>query len=289
LRRTTPDGRAARRRVAVITDLDGCLLDARTYEIGPALPLLRRLRRAGVPVAFCTSKTRAEVAALFDRLGRRYLTVVEDGGGILVPPNVGLRVALPGSRRTRDGRLVALAVPYARVRRALAGFRRSSESGIVGFGDLAPGEIARLTGLPVAAARRAARREFDEPLHVPPGGGRDLAALRRFAQARGLRITRGGRFHHLHGRTDKGGATRLVRGFLEARHGPVTLVALGDSPLDAPMLAAADLPIIVPRADGHAHPDLRRRLPRARIAPAPGPAGWARAVSRLLTEWGRER
>jgi mannosyl-3-phosphoglycerate phosphatase len=264
----------------VITDLDGCLLDTSTYQVGPARPVLNRLRRAGVPLALCTSKTRAEVAALFPRLGGRYLTVVEDGGGILIPPGVLSGMTLPGSRRTRDGRLVALAASYARVRRVLARLRPGH--GIVGLGDLTPSDIARITGLSSADARRAARREFDEPLQVPPRAGRAMAALRRRARALRLEVTRGGRFHHLHGRTDKGRATRLVRRFLESRYGAVTLVALGDSPLDAPMLRAADIPIIIPRPDGRAHPGLRRRVPRARVAPAPGPAGWARAVSRIL-------
>lgn len=273
---------ATRRPLAVITDLDGCLLDARTYDLGPARQALRRLRRAGVPLVLCTSKTRCEVAHLFHRLGGPHVAVVEDGGGLLLPPGVVPHATAVGARRTRHGRLVALSAPHARVRRVFATARRRTGNALVGFGDFGVAEIARLTGLSPAAARRAARREFDEPFVITRAPRRVLALLSRLAARHGLVVTRGGRFHHLHGDTDKGRATLLVRRMLEQAGGPVTLVALGDSALDAPMLAVADVPIIVPRPDGRPDPVLRRRVPRARVAPAPGPAGWAAAVSRLL-------
>ena len=282
MRRTTAEAEP-RRPLAVITDLDGCLLDARTYDAGPARGVLRRLRREGVPLVLCTSKTRVEVAHLFRQLGGPHLAVVEDGGGLLLPPGVAPRATAPRARRTRDGRLVALSMPYARIRRAFAELRRRSGNGVVGFGDLEVAEIARLAELPLAAARRAARREFDEPFIVTRDPRRVMGLVKRLAARRGLAVTRGGRFHHLHGDTDKGRATLLVRRILEQARGAVTLVALGDSVLDAPMLAAADVAIIVPRPDGRLDPVLRRRVPRARVAPAPGPAGWAAAVTRVLT------
>jgi len=281
LRPTTAEA-VTPRPLAVITDVDGCLLDARTYDLTPARQALRRLRRAGVPLALCTSKTRLEVAELLRQLGGPYLAVVEDGGGLLLPPGVAPRAAVAGARRTRHGRLVALSAPYARVRRVFTALRRRTGNAVVGFGDLEVAEIARLTGLSAAAARRAACREFDEPFIITREPRRVRALISRLAARSGLAVTRGGRFHHLHGDTDKGRATLLVRRLLEQAGGPVTLVALGDSALDAPMLAVADVPIIVPRSDGRPDPVLRRRVPRARVAPAPGPAGWAAAVSRLL-------
>lgn len=270
------------RPLAVITDLDGCLLDARTYDLGPARATLGRLRRARIPLALSTSKTRVEVAHLFVALGGPYLAVVEDGGGVLLPPGLAPRAEVPASRRTRHGRLVPLSAPYAAIRRVFAALRRRCGRAVVGFGDLDVAVIARLTGLPLAAAGWAARREFDEPFVVTRDARRVIAFMQRHAARQGLVVTRGGRFYHLHGDTDKGQATRLVRRILEQDHGPVTLVALGDSALDAPMLAAADIPIIVPRPDGHPDAGLRRRLPRARVAPAPGPLGWAAVVQRVL-------
>lgn len=281
--RTTAERRAHRlRAVAVITDLDGCLLDAHTYDIGPARAALRLLRRRGVPLVLCTSKTLAEVRALFRTLGGLHLSVVEDGGGLFVPAGLAPTVRLGAARRRRDGRLVPLAVSYPAVRRAFALLRRRTRGAVRGFGDCSVQEVAALTGLAPAAAGRARRREFDEPFVFEREESRFRDLVRRTAAARGMEVTRGGRFYHLHGRTDKGRATRLARLILEQLHGPVVLVALGDSALDAPMLIEAELPVIVPRPDGRADPALRRRVPGARMAPAPGPAGWACAVTTAL-------
>ncbi|MBI1723411.1 MAG: mannosyl-3-phosphoglycerate phosphatase [Gemmatimonadetes bacterium] len=271
-----------RRALAVVTDLDGCLLDARTYDFAPARPTLALLRRRGVPLVLCTTKTRAELAALFRALGSRHVAIVEDGGGVLVPAGA-LRARLPGARQTAQGRLLSLARPYAEVRRAFQRLRALTRGAVRGFGDMTTEDIAAVTGLDRAAARRAALREFDEPFVFAAGQERRWRGMvRRFAERRGLVVTRGGRFNHLHGPFDKGRAVRLVRALLERERGPLAVAALGDSPLDAPLLAAADLPVIVPRPDGRPDASLRRRMPQAPIAPAPGPAGWARAVTALV-------
>lgn len=270
----------------MVTDLDGCLLDHRTYRAGPARRVLRRLRRRGVPVVLCTSKTRAELRALRQELGGPHVAIVEDGAGILVPSGIAPALRLPAARRVRDGRLVRLAPPYATIRRAFAALRRATGGAVVGFGDMTVGDVAAATGLSPGAARRARRREFDEPFVFVSGQRLHARRAARHAARHGLVVTRGGRFWHIHGRTDKGRATRLARDLLQPAHGALFIVALGDSPLDAPMLRDADLPIIVPRPDGSADPALRRRLPRARVAPAPGPAGWAKAVTRAMRELG---
>lgn len=271
--------------MAVVTDLDGCLLDHRTYRAGPARRVLRGLRQRGVPVVLSTSKTRAELAALTRELGGRYPAIIEDGGGIFVPAGAMSRAHLAGARRTRDGRLISLAPGYATIRRAFTSLNQWSGGGAVGFGDMTAAEVARATGLSVADARRARRREFDEPFHFPGAAARNARTFANLIDARRFRISRGGRFWHMHGRTDKGHAMRLVRRILERVHGPLAIVALGDSALDAPMLREAELPIIIPHSRGAPDAALRRLVRRARIAPAPGPSGWARAVRQALADF----
>jgi mannosyl-3-phosphoglycerate phosphatase len=59
-------------------------------------------------------------------------------------------------------------------------------------------------------------------------------------------------------------------------------VGLGDALNDLPLLEAVDRPIVVPRRDSTVDPELARALPRAELAPAPGPVGWNAAVMIVL-------
>ena len=70
-------------RVIVFTDLDGTLLDHESYGYAPALPLLSRLRAAGIPLILASSKTAAEIAPLRADLGFADCpAIVENGAGI---------------------------------------------------------------------------------------------------------------------------------------------------------------------------------------------------------------
>lgn len=264
----------------MITDVDGCLLDARTYRPGPARAALRRLRRASVPVILCTSKTQAEVRALAREIGVRLPAIIESGGAVVVPPG-SLPVPAGSGRRTRDGVLVPLAAGIDAIRIGLAEISVVMDGAVLGFGAMSAADLRALTGLDPTQVRRARRRQFDEPFVFlrDPRGKR--AAIRRVLARHQLAITRGAIMNHLHGRTDKGRAARTVIGWLRrAGENPVT-VGFGDGPHDIALLRAVDHPVIVPRPDGTLDPHLERGVPRAVIAPAPGPAGWA-AVARTL-------
>lgn len=108
--------------------------------------------------------------------------------------------------------------------------------------------------------------------------------IRRLAEARDLRCTTGGRFHHLQGATDKGCACRRLidayRRHFVADARPLVTVGLGDSLNDLPILTAVDRPILVQKPDGTYDPNID--LPHLIRAPGIGPVGWNRAVLHLL-------
>lgn len=260
-------------RVAVVTDLDGCLLDAASYSWEAARPALEALRARGIPLVLCSSKTRAEMAPLHAELGLDAPYVFENGGGIVIPPGA------PWSRLVRKGArplLVRLGLPLRDLALALALIARDSGARLRGFSRLSTREVSDLTGLPEAKAALARRREHGEPFVLEAG---DETALRRAAERRGLRITRGGRFYHLTGPHDKGKAVRQVLSLLS----PACSIGLGDAENDLSLLRAVERPILVPRPDGSLDPLLAAAFPEAERAPLPGPAGWSAAVLRALS------
>jgi len=267
----------------VVTDLDGTLLDEDTYDLGPARPALDELAARGVPLVLCSSKSRAEMQPLVARLGLRSPFIVENGGAIVFPDRGS--GGLAGAPADDTGAVVALGAPRRDLLAALPGIALDAGARVRSFDEMSDAEVAALTGLSESDAALARRREWDEPFVAhDAGGGFDLdARLEAAARRRGLRVTKGGRLHHLTGPTDKGVALRALLRFLPAGGGGRT-VGLGDAANDLPMLRVVDRPILMPRAGRGVCPVLAAALPDAVHAPAPGPAGWAAAVLATLGE-----
>jgi mannosyl-3-phosphoglycerate phosphatase len=261
------------RSLLIVTDLDGTLLDERTYSFEPARPALAALERRGAGLVLASSKSRAEMEPLAGELGLHPALIVENGGAILVP------------RAGGGYEAIARGAERATLVRALAEIGREAGASPRGFASWTPEAVVRLTGLTLEAARRALERQYDEPFLLEDETR--AAAVAAAAERRGLRVMRGGRFFHLTGATDKGQALlelmdRLAPG--EGLSGAPATVGLGDAANDLPLLLAVERPIVMPRRDGRLDPELARALTGAEVAPEPGPAGWNAAVLTVLEE-----
>ena len=264
----------------VFTDLDGCLLEEQTYDHTPAIPALERLRHDGIPLVLCTSKTIAEVETLAARLDHTGPWIVENGGAIVLPHGHALSAANGGLRGSTT--VVTLGAPASDLTRTLAHLAHDVGIVVEGLSTMTNERVAELTGLDLVSATRARARQYSEPF-LTDATPSQLAALERMAAAAGARVTKGGRFFHFTGDTDKGVAVRwLLERDAAARDGRVTSLGLGDAPNDLPLLLAVDRPVVIPRPNGLPHPGLAAALPDAECAPRPGPVGWSAAVTVVL-------
>ncbi|HEY7820739.1 MAG TPA: HAD-IIB family hydrolase [Vicinamibacteria bacterium] len=254
----------------IATDLDGSLLDAETYSFEKARPALRLLAERGIPLVLASSKTAAEMVPLSDSLSLVTPLIVENGGALLVPR---------GEREAGFSSLVLGARREAIVH-ALAEIREESGADLRSFSSLDPAEVARLTGLSPSAAELALKREYDEPFLLEDEG--KVAALELAAERRGFKLTRGGRFWHLTGKTDKGQALRALLRHYAAEGRRFRTVGLGDAANDLSLLRAVDRPVVIPREPGRLDAALRAALPDAEQAPSPGPVGWNAAILAIL-------
>jgi len=275
--------RRSTRKLVFFTDLDGTLLDHRTYAWTAARQALRALAGRQLPLVIVTSKTCAEVVPLLQELDRREPFVVENGGAICVPAGY-FAFRIEGAEQAGRGwQRVTLGTPYPRLVAALATAAQRARVQVRGFNQMSVREVAERTGLKWVAVRRARRREFDEAFVILDGGGGAWPRLRPEIRRLGLRATRGSRFFHIMGANDKGMAVRrLAAWFRRAEGGRVRTVSLGDSPNDIPMLRAVDFPVLVARPGGRYDPETSAAVPTARRAGGIGPEGWNRAVLRLL-------
>ncbi len=258
----------SRRTLLFVTDLDGTLLDEHSYSFAPAEPALAALRRGRETLVLASSKTRAEMVPLAQALGLVSPLIVENGGALLLP-------------RVGGGyESVALGSERALLVRALAGIAVEVGGDPKGFSALTVDEVVRFTGLDAASAARAMDREFDEPFLL-----RDADFAGKIAEAaarRGMRVTRGGRFFHLTGDSDKGRALLRLLPLLDSGGELPFTIGLGDAANDVPLLQAVDRPIVIPGRGGRIDPEIAAALPGAERAPEPGPAGWNAAVLSVL-------
>lgn len=268
-------------RLVVFTALESALLDPRTGSPQAARPGLEQLRRRGIPVVICTGQTRAEVLPLREELGLRDPFVAEHGGAIYIPRNY-FPFALPTARVETGYQVLELGVPYQKLVRALDEAAKTSGVKVLGFSHMTDKEVAKLCDLAAAAAKRARQREFDEPFLLEQGTAQQKERFFRWLQQRGLRWRQDGDFLHLMGDNDKGVAvTRLTELYLQ-QFSQIRTVGLGSGPGDLDLLAGVELPILLAKPDGSHDAEVRRKLPRAHLAPGAGPAGLNDAVAQIL-------
>jgi len=207
--------------------------------------------------------------------------IVENGGGIFFPEHESYK-APPDADPVDHLWRLSLGVPYTEVVNVFREIQADIGWPMKGFSQMSVEEIARSTGLDLEASRRAAMREYDEPFMILEEQGIDLDRLDEEARKRGLRVTRGGRFHHLHGDFDKGRALRRIEAWYRTSHARVLSIALGDSPNDFSMLKNADLPVLV--RSSCQYEGLEESIRGLIRTEDPGPRGWNRAVLDILRD-----
>jgi len=263
-------------KFVLFTDLDGTLLDARTYSFDKAMPALDAVRERRIPLIFVSSKTRAEIEVYRKRLDNGHPFISENGGGIYLPAGY---FPFHVSDDRRDGyEIISLGSPYGEIRKRFAQMRERLGIAVRGFGDMSAEEVAALTGLTIEDARLAKQRDYEEPFVFPD---KPEDRFLREIEGEKLRWTQG-RFFHLMGDHHKGRAVNIVRRLYERRDGPVMTVGIGDSLNDLPFLLAVDRPVLVKKESGR-H-DGRINIPDLVRTDGIGPAGWNEAVMRLLSE-----
>jgi mannosyl-3-phosphoglycerate phosphatase len=264
-------------KVVIFTDLDGTLLDRETYSYDKALPSIRYLLQRGIPIVFCSAKTRAEQEVYRQELEIPDPFIVENGGAIFIP-----RGYFPFTfdhDKTDDGyQIIELGIPYHEIRRILEQIRADAMLNFRGFGDMSIEEIAMETGLDLEAAQRAKAREYDETIKVE-GTPEEIRKVLDSVKQAGLTYASGGRYYDITGPNDKGKATRILINLFRRKLGKLRTVAIGDSPNDLPMLSVVDTPVLVQKPGGFWEQVGIMHLCRVSGI---GPEGWARAVEGIM-------
>jgi predicted mannosyl-3-phosphoglycerate phosphatase (HAD superfamily) len=254
--RSTPFSNAM--RPVVFTSLEGTLLDEDTFEARSSRSILRRLAAAAIPVVPVTEMTLSEVEPIAREHGMRHAMIIEAGGAIARWTDSSWEIEPRGPEG--DVLLDAIAAVEAR-----------SGADLTVYSVLPDHDATRLSGKSGAMLDGSRERGYSEPFVIERG---NVTKVAKAASSLGFTLRRGRRFFHL----CRADALRSAFSCLCDELRCDLAIAVGGLPLDAEFLSRADISIIVPRADGTPDPELLARMPHARIAPAPGSRGWAKAI-----------
>jgi mannosyl-3-phosphoglycerate phosphatase len=248
--------------LVVFSDLDGTLLDHRSYAWSAAKPALDALRRINAPLILSSSKTAVEIVKIQTDLGIVGMpAIVENGAGLLG--------TAPGGTDEYKRLLDIL--------NALPGdLRRPFE----GFSNIDAGRVERLTGLNYENAKDAKARAYSEPGRWTGGADERRDFIAALAE-QGVFAREGGRFLTLSfGATKADGMAQVIKDY-RPRH----TIALGDAPNDVEMLNAADFGVIVANPSRTPLPTLpgekTGQIIRTALA---GPEGWNAAVLAIIKQ-----
>ncbi len=262
----------------IFTDLDGTLLDPVTYSYQPALPVVRELKKKGVPIIFCTAKTRAENEYYQSKLKIKDPFIAENGGAIYIPKNY-FSFSFPFQRSDSRYFIIELGVDYKKLRSTLQKIREKTGFKIIGFGDMTIKQVAEDSGLPIRLAKLAKMKEYNESFKFLEGPEKK-SILCKMADEAGLKIIFGGRYFNIIGKNNgKGRAVKILTGLFKKEFGRVQTIGIGDNLNDVSMLKAVDIPILLGKNNRWTHKG--KNLPLRRIKER-GPDGWVKAMRKLI-------
>lgn len=231
----------------IFTDLDGTFLNHHNYSFEESFEALQKIKEAKIPLIFTTSKTKAEVEHLQEKVGISEPFIVENGAALFIPKGY-QDYELSFLRDYEDKKVLVFGKSYKNILEFYQSYRKEFQ--MVGFSDMSDVEVASLTGLSQMNVLLAKQRNFTEPFIL-----RDetkLEELQQLALGYELKITKGGRFYHLMGESqDKGIAViETIELFNELYKDKIHSIALGDSQNDAEMLERVNVPILIQKHDG---------------------------------------
>lgn len=270
---------------AIVTDLDGTLLDHNTYSWQPAKTALDQLKEQNIPVIINTSKTYSETLDIVKETKACSIFICENGSSLFVHESfeeLNLNLTQNHENQTVDKyKQFIFGKPRSFILDILAHIRKEEKWLFEGFSDWATTRIMEETGLPYDTAQHAANRHASEPIKWFDTD-KNLSLFQEKLSKYDLHILKGGRFLHIQGQTDKAKPINaLKKAYLlnNNQYNAVNIIALGDSHNDIALLNSADIAICIKSSKGKL---LDVQNNHTIHTAEKGPIGWNDAINNLI-------
>lgn len=263
--------------VLVLCDLDDTLFEPHTLSVdASAHRALDRIAHERIPIVFCSSKTRAELELIQQKLGIHHPFICESGAAVFIPLGY-FGVSVAPARHLAGYEVAEFGKPYAEVVGSLHRAAERLRMEVLGLHDMSVEQVALECDLPLLQARLAKLREYNEMFRVVDGRPGALVRLCKTLRAAGIDCTSRGRYHHT-GTIASDIASRFLCGLYRRAFGEVLTVAFGDHASTVPLLRHADVPLVVQDGVNEATARLLTAVPRARLSVADSIGAWAGVI-----------
>ncbi|WP_020530589.1 HAD-IIB family hydrolase [Flexithrix dorotheae] len=265
----------------IFTDLDGTLIDFKTYSFERTKDTVEKLTQKGIPIVFCSSKTRVEQAYYRKALKNEHPFITENGSAIFVPSGY-FNFDFDYQKEIENYKVIELGVDYKTIRKTIESAREKTKVANFGYADLDLEEISSIIKLAPEAAKRASTRDYTETIIKGDVTSPAFEEFKEELLQNNLICVSGGKYHTVMGKqSDKGKAVEKLASLYRKAFGEVLTIGLGDSANDQPLLKVVDQGYLVQKP-GNYWEDMD--IDGLNKINGIGPEGWVLATSPLLVK-----
>jgi mannosyl-3-phosphoglycerate phosphatase len=265
------------RRLIVVTDIDGSLLEPGAEALPSERAALDFLAVRGIPLVINSSRTHAEIERIHETLKLLTPSISEHGSALFIPP--GCFPSIPDrAARAVGGHVIEFGRPYHEVVDAVRATAGDVEVEIVGFADLTIEDAARELGVTDVEAQLAKLREYTELIRIVDETDARRSHLFNALRRRGLRCWPTGLHHLVTATRSRADSLLTLKALWGHAWGEPRIVGLANSEDDATWLQHADVAVIVQNDRTGVPPRILAKLPTARVSRRPGRLGWSDAI-----------
>ena len=265
------------RRIVVVTDIDGSLLEPGSRSVPDERAALDFLAARGIPLVINSSRTRAEIERLHQTLQLLTPFISEHGSALFVPHGSFPFVPARGQPAV-GGTAIEFGRRYHEVVDALRLTSRELEMEIVAFAELTIEDVARELGVPIVEAQLAKLREYTELFRIVDEKDATRSRLIKALRRRGLRCWRIGGHHLVTATPDRVESLKTFKAMWREAWDEPLIVGFGDSEDDVAWLQHVSVAVFVQDERNGVPPRVLSKLPTVHVTRLPGRAGWSEAI-----------